>query len=60
MKARQVKLASEVRKNELMRSMLAACSSSQLQFRYGLLGSWYASQENFALTDKKGKHLTRP
>lgn len=40
-----------------MRSMLAACLSNPLLFRYGLLDSWSAAYENCALIDKKGKHL---
>ena len=57
MKTRQVKRASKVTQNELMRSMLPAGLSNQLQFRYGLLDSWYASQENSAFIDKRGKHV---
>ena len=57
MKTWQVKRGSEVTTNELMRSMLAVCWSSQLQVRFGLLDNWYASQENFAFIDKKAKHV---
>jgi hypothetical protein len=56
-KTRQVKRASEVTKNELMRRMLAACLANQLKLRYVLLDSWYASQENFEFIDKQGKHF---
>jgi hypothetical protein len=56
-KTRQVKRAGEVTKNELMRNMFAACLANQLKFRYVLLDSWYAAQENFEFIEKKGKHF---
>lgn len=56
-KTRQIKRASEVTKNEQLRQMLAACLANQLRFRYVLLDSWYAAQENFEFIDKKGKHF---
>jgi hypothetical protein len=45
---RQVKRASKVTKNELMREMLNT---------YVLMNSWFASQENFAFILKKKKHF---
>lgn len=56
-KTHQIKRAGEVTKNELMRNMLAACLANQLKFRYVLMDSWYAAQENFEFIDKKGKHF---
>lgn len=54
---RRVKRASEVTKNELMRAMMAACLANQLKFKYVLLDSWYAAQENFEFIVKKKKHF---
>jgi hypothetical protein len=57
MKTRQAKRASEVPNNERMRSVLGSCLSNQSKFRYVLLGSGYASRQNFVCIDKKGKHV---
>lgn len=54
---RQVKRASEVTKNELMRSMIATCVNNALKFRYVLMDSWFASVENFEFIVKKKKHF---
>jgi len=56
-KTRQVKRASEVTKNEQMREMIAVCLVNQLKFRYVLMDSWYAAQENFEFIVKKKKHF---
>ena len=56
-KTRKVKRASEVTKNELMRTMIATCISNSLKFRYVLTDSWFAAQENFDFILKKGKHF---
>ena len=53
----QLKRASLVTKNELMRDMLAACMANQLKFRYVLMDSWYAARENFEFIVKKGKQF---
>jgi hypothetical protein len=54
---RQVKRASEVTKNELMRSMIATCVNNALKFRYVLMDSWFAATENFAFIVDKKKHF---
>ena len=54
---RQIKRASLVTKNELMRDMIAACLANQLKFRYVLMDSWYAARENFEFIVKKKKHF---
>jgi len=56
-KTRQVKRASEVTKNELMRSMIATCVNNALKFRYVLMDSWFAAVENFEFIVKKKKHF---
>ncbi|MGZ8191678.1 MAG: IS701 family transposase [Methylococcaceae bacterium] len=56
-KTRQVKRASEVTKNELMRDMIATCVNNALKFRTVLMDSWLASVENFAFIVKKKKHF---
>ncbi|EGW21828.1 IS701 family transposase [Methylobacter tundripaludum] len=56
-KTRQVKRASEVTKNELMRCMIATCVNNALKFRYVLMDSWFASVENFEFIVKKKKHF---
>lgn len=60
MKTRQVKRASEVTNNELMRSMLAVCLSNQLQFRCVLLGSGYASPAISLASSRKVSMSSRP
>jgi hypothetical protein len=54
---RQLKRASLVTKNELMRDMISVCTANQLQFRYVLMDSWYAAKENFEFIVKKGKQF---
>lgn len=54
---RQVKRASVVTKNELMREMLNTCVLNAIKFRYVLMDSWFASQENFEFILKKKKHF---
>ena len=56
-KTRQVKRASEMTKNELMRNMIATCVNNALKFRYVLMDSWFASVENFEFIVKKKKHF---
>jgi len=53
----KVKRASWVTKNEQMREMIATCVANQLKFRYVLMDSWYAAQENFEFIVKKRKHF---
>lgn len=53
----QIKRASLVTKNELMRDMIATCLVNQLKFRYVLMDSWYAARENFEFILKKKKHF---
>jgi hypothetical protein len=54
---RRVKRASWVTKNEQMRAMIARCVENQLKFRYVLMDSWYAAQDNFEFIVKKKKHF---
>ena len=54
---RQVKRASEVTKNEMMRAMIATCVNNALKFRYVLMDSWFAATENFEFIVKKKKHF---
>lgn len=54
---RQLKRASLVTKNELMRDMIAVCMANQLKFRYVLMDSWYAARENFEFIVKKKRHF---
>lgn len=54
---RQIKRASEVTKNAQMREMIGTCLANQLKFRYVLMDSWFAAQENFEYIVKKGKHF---
>jgi hypothetical protein len=56
-KSQQVKRASEVTKNELMRDMIATCVNNTLKFRYILMDSWFSSVENFAFIVNKKKHF---
>jgi len=53
----QVKRASAVTKNEQMREMIGVCVANQLKFRYVLMDSWYAAQENFEFIVKTKKHF---
>ncbi len=54
---RLVKRASVVTKNELMRERLTTCVLNAIKFRYVLMNSWFASQENFEFILKKKKHF---
>src|SRR6478735_7825679 len=54
---RQLKRASLVTKNELMRDMIATCLANQLKFAYVLMDSWFAARENFEFIVKKKKHF---
>lgn len=54
---RQVKRASEVTKNEMMRRMIATCVKNALKFRYVLMDSWFAATENFEFIVNKNKHF---
>jgi hypothetical protein len=53
----KMKRASEVTKNELVREMISTCVNNQLKFRYVLMDSWFASQENFEFIVGKKKHF---
>lgn len=55
--SRQVKRASEVTKNKLMRDMIQAAINNQLKFRYILMDTWFASQENFEFIVKYKKEF---
>lgn len=57
LKSRQVKRASEVTKNELLRDMFATCVKNSLKFAYVLLDSWFASVDNFECILSKDKHF---
>lgn len=54
---RRLKRASVVTKNEQMRGMIKACMANQLKFRYVLMDSWFAAQDNFEFIVKKKKHF---
>lgn len=54
---RQVKRASEITKNEMMRNMIAACVNNTLKFRYVLMDSWFAAVENFDFIMRTKKHF---
>ena len=54
---RQVKRASEVTKNDMMRSMIATCVNNALRFHYVLMDSWFAAMENFEFIVNKNKHF---
>lgn len=56
-KTRQIKRASEVTKNELLRDMLKTCVNNQLKFRYVLFDIWFAATENFEAVLRSGKHF---
>lgn len=56
-KTRQLKRTSEVTKNERMREMINICVKNALKFRYVLMDSWFAAQENFEFIRKKSKHF---
>ena len=54
---RKVKRKSDVTKNELMREMIQTCIGNTLKFRFCLMDSWFASEENFNFITAKGKHF---
>jgi hypothetical protein len=54
---RQLKRASEVTKNELMREIITTCVNNQLKFQYVLMDSWFSSVENFEHIVKAKKHF---
>ena len=54
---RQVKRASLVTKNELMRNTIQACVNNRLKFRFILMDSWFAAVENFEFIDKHKKEF---
>ena len=56
-KTRQIKRASEVTKNELLRDMLKTCVNNPLKFRYVLFDIWFAATENFEVVLRSGKHF---
>ena len=57
LKTRQVKRASLVTKNELMRDMIQHCLNNHLKFRYVLMDSWFTAKENLEFIVDKGKHF---
>jgi len=57
LQTRQVKRAAEFTKNELMRSIIRTCVCNQLKFKYVLMDSWFAAQENFEFIRKNCKHF---
>lgn len=54
---RQVKRKSAKTKNELMREMIGVCIQNALKFRFVLMDSWFAAQENFEYITGKRKHF---
>lgn len=54
---RQVKRASQVTKNEQMRTMIQSCVINQLKFKYILMDSWFSAKENFDFIVQKKKHF---
>jgi hypothetical protein len=57
LKTRQVKRASEVTKNELLRDIFTTCIHNALKFGYVLLDSWFTSVDNFECIRSKDKHF---
>ena len=57
---KKVKRRSEPTKNELMRAMIQVCVDNALKFRFVLMNSWYASEENFDFIRSKGGHFIAP
>jgi DDE superfamily endonuclease len=55
--SRQVKRKSEKTKNEMMRQIIHACLQNALQFRFVLMDSWFASEENFDFITSRNKHF---
>ena len=54
---RRIKRASCITKNAQLRDMMAECIGNGLKFRYVLMDSWFAAQENFEFILKKKKHF---
>lgn len=44
-------------KNEMFRAMIDVCTQNQLQYRYVLADSWFASKENMEYVRKRKKHF---
>ena len=57
---KKVKRRSDKTKNELMRAMIGVCVDNALKFRFVLMDSWYASEENFGFIRSKGRHFIAP
>ena len=57
MVSRQVKRKSEKTKNEMMREIIHTCLQNTLPFRFVLMDSWFASEENFDFIADLGKHF---
>lgn len=57
LKTKQVKRASEVTKNELLREILTMNVRNSLKFSYVLLDSWFTSVENFKHIRSHQKHF---
>lgn len=55
-KTRQIKQASEITKNELLRDILKTCVNNRLKFRYVLFDIGFAAIENFEAVLRAGKH----
>jgi hypothetical protein len=54
---KQIRRASEVTKNELMREMIATCINNGLKFKYILMDSWFGAVDNFEFITNKKKHF---
>ena len=54
---RKLKRRSEISKNELMREMIETCLRNGLKFRFCLMDSWFASQENFDFITARGRQF---
>jgi len=55
LKTKKERRKAEKTKNELMREMIETSIKNQLKYRYILMDSWFASQENFEYIEKKKK-----
>jgi hypothetical protein len=54
---KKLKRKSEKTKNEMMRKMIEVCIQNALKFRFVLMDSWFASEENFDFITDKGRHF---
>ena len=54
-KTRKVKRKSAITKNEMMQAMIQQCIHNQLQFKYILADSWFASTNNMHFINQKKK-----